>query len=115
MTLGTIYLHFKDGYVIGFTNYAIDPGVLPADETIVEIETSQSPNAYLGLDLKQIYQDPLPPRRTSPTDETSYKALRQKLKFLYYEISFTKELKEDATELQSQYDTILEDYNSIKP
>lgn len=41
-------------------------------------------------------------------------ALRARLKTLHYEIEFTNEISEDATDLENEFATLLNDYNNLK-
>jgi hypothetical protein len=111
--MGDYYLLLRDSIVVGWQSHTIATENLAENEVIKSVKTD-NPEAYIGLDISQIYLDPLP----VPEESESYKETQQwrrwKLKQLYLEIKFTEAIEEDVVALQSEFDDLLLEYNSNK-
>lgn len=113
MTTTNYYLQLVDGIVSAYHSHEIDKDVLPKGEKLIKIETD-NPSAYLGLDEKQIYLDPLPEVNHDTVDKDTLNYRRQELKKMFYEIQFTNKIGEDSKELEVEFETKLREYNALK-
>ena len=113
MTQNTYFLHLQNSTVVGFHSDEIDANLLPRGEKTIKVLTNE-PTAYLGLDEKQIFLNPLPAVEHDVTDKESLDYRRQELKRMFYEIQFTKGILEDAKDLDALYDAKLREYNALK-
>lgn len=107
------YLLLRDSKVVGWQSHPIATENLAENEIIKSVKTD-NPEAYIGLDVSQIYTDPLPVPEESEDYKNTQEWRRWRLKQLFEEITFTTEIGESTTELQDEYDTLLSDYNAAK-
>jgi len=98
--LTTFYLHTDNSIVIGWHSEPFDKQYLEENQELIEMQSSNPPDKYVGLNISQIYQNLLP----TPEVDESYKQtpgfIRKELKELFFELQFAKELNENINSLQ---------------
>jgi len=112
--LATFYLHTDNEVVIGWHSEPFDKQYLEENQELIEMQSSNPPDKYIGLNVTQIYQEPLPTLEVDESYKQTPEFIRRELKELFLELQFAKELNENINSLQKEYNKKLKEYTTIK-
>lgn len=113
-TKKTYYLHLNEfDIVIAYHSDLFDKDNLAKGERLIEISTTE-PERYLGLSGNEIFMNPLPEAPTDNNYADTLEGQRSRLKNLYFEIMFTREINENFGQLQEEYDRLIVLYDNQK-
>jgi|GEM_PF-5739973 len=112
--LERFYLHTDNEIVIGWHSEPFDEQYLEESQKLIEMQSSNPPDKYIGLNISQIYQNPLPILEIDESYKQTPEFIRRELKELFFELQFAKELNENINSLQKKYNKKLKEYTIIK-
>lgn len=105
-----MWFTIQDEIVISYSNIKANSTLLP--NNIYEIEKHvENPDIYLGQHVDALSIENFVPKVSK---EEILQKFRNKLKKLYNEIQFRKDIGDDTTKLEQDYEQVKIEYNNAK-